>query len=408
MSNRLPSKEVLIVDFASSGHHPKYLRQLVRYGLRMETEGRTRLLIARELLIRTERELAPEDQIILRQRTVVIEDHPAYIWLLKWVRIQTIVETLFVEYIIAQQASDCEILLFYLDPFLYQLAFSPLPRKCVSGLLFRASFHHRSKGFRPAGIREHFLYLAKYITCYVCAWRQGVHRVLGLDPFAQQYAEVKWLTTKYITIPDPIGPEPDAPMSYFAPRKRVQDSRLIFLLCGELSRRKGVLVVLRALAALEPDHQRRVRLRLVGAIHGAERDLVLAGLKNAREVESPAGLLLDLDDRFVSDEELDNHIADADVVLALYERSYGSSGTLIRAAAFGRPLIATDEGFVGHCVRVHRLGAPVNVHDIDAVAEAFRKFIVTGVVKGFDEKSARDYASSCSPDDFAQRLLGYA
>lgn len=69
----------------------------------------------------------------------------------------------------------------------------------------------------------------------------------------------------------------------------------------------------------------------------------------------------------------------------------------------GRPVIGTAHGLVGHLVRVHRLGAVVNVHDTSAVAEAFRnyrKFIRVGVIWEFDLQEAREYGNygnSCAP-----------
>jgi hypothetical protein len=114
---------------------------------------------------------------------------------------------------------------------------------------------------------------------------------------------------------------------------------------------------------------------------------------------------IQLDDRFVSDLELNEHICAADLVLTLYERSYGSSSIVIRAATSARPVIATNQGLVGYLVREHRLGAVVNVCDIAAVADSLRSFISTGRVAGFDAHAARLYAASCAPSTFAHRLL---
>src|ERR1017187_10185078 len=392
----------LILDFAPSGHHSKYLRQLFRYGLAGEPEGRTRLLLSRDLLANTERDLTAEERGILRRQTNVIEEHPVYRWLVKAIKSRAIVERLFLEYLIATNPANCEIVLMYLDPFLFQLACLPLPRRCVSGLLFRTSFHYRYAGFPLNGLREKALFIAKYAMCYVCARRPGFRRILGLDPFAELYAEKKWRTEKYVTIPDPIGPEPGDPSFCAKPPKQSHGGRRVFLICGELSRHKGVLVALRSFSSLEPEYLRNVSLRLVGPLYPPEREVLLRELKNLRK-RQPIEILLD--DRFVSDLELTEHICAADVVLNLYERSYGSSSIVIRAAMLARPVIATHQGLVGHLVRVHRLGSVVNVCDIGAVADALRLFVKTGRIADFDAGAARAYAESCAPSVFAQRLL---
>lgn len=392
----------LILDFASSGHHSKYLRQLVRYGLCAEPNGRTRLLLSKDLVANTERDLTAEERAILRRQTNVIEEHPVYRWLLRWLRSRALVERLFLEYLIARNPANREIVLLYLDPFLFQLACLPLPRRRVSGLLFRTSFHYRQMGFPLNGPRENALFIAKYVMCYVCAHRPGFRRILGLDPFAQLYAEKRWRTAKYVTIPDPIGPEPGDLSSCPTPPNQNSGGRRVFLICGELSRHKGVMVALRGFSSLEPDDLRNVTLRLVGPLYPTERDALLRKLNNLRE-RQPIEILLD--DRFVSDLELTEHIRAADVVLTLYERSYGSSSIVIRAAMLARPVIATHQGLVGHLVRLHRLGAVVNVCDIPAVADALRLFIRTGRIADFDEDAARRYAASCAPSAFAQRIL---
>jgi glycosyltransferase involved in cell wall biosynthesis len=379
-----------------------YLRQLVRYRLSSDAERTVRLLISRELLERTERELTAGERALLRERTSLIEEHAVYIRLVRWVRATSIVDKLFVEYLIATQPPDCEVVLLYLDAFIFQLAILPLPRKCVSGILFRTSFHHRDVGIRIEGAREYLLFLAKYATCRLCAVRTGIHRIFVQDPFAQAYAEKTWRTTKYITVPDPVGPEAGAPPPVVAslpPSGR----RRVLLVCGELSRRKGVLVVLRALATLEPCHLSRIQVRFVGPILHTERGSLLAEL--ARFQHSQPAAEISLDERFYSGAEFDAAILAADVVLTLYERSFGSSATVIRAAMFGRPVISTDQGLLGRLVRRHRAGVAVDVRDSRAVAQVFRKFVDTGVIEEFDPQSAWQYARSCSPPLFAQRIL---
>jgi glycosyltransferase involved in cell wall biosynthesis len=146
-------------------------------------------------------------------------------------------------------------------------------------------------------------------------------------------------------------------------------------------------------------------LRLIGPIQSNEREIILEAVESLRKRQAIAEITVD--DRFVSDEELDSQIAEADVLLTLYERSFGSSGTVIRAAAFGRPVISTNEGLVGHLVRAHRLGAAVDVRDRGAVAEALRNFIDTGVIPDFDSRSAFEYACSCAPPVFAAGILSF-
>jgi glycosyltransferase involved in cell wall biosynthesis len=97
---------------------------------------------------------------------------------------------------------------------------------------------------------------------------------------------------------------------------------------------KGVDVLLRALCRVPP--QRGVHLLLAGG--GYAQDLA-----RYRAIAQDAGRLDDLTwlDRFVSDEELCDGLAAADLVVFPY-RAVSQSGALYLALTFGKPCIASD------------------------------------------------------------------
>ncbi len=130
------------------------------------------------------------------------------------------------------------------------------------------------------------------------------------------------------------------------------------LMFGRLFAYKGLDVLVRAEALLR---ERLPGLRIVLAGRGddpwALRDLM--GEPSRYDVRH----------RFIDDRELARLFLDADLV-ALPYREASQSGVLNIAAAFGRPVVATEVGELGATVRLNRLGAVVPPDDPARLADA--------------------------------------
>jgi glycosyltransferase involved in cell wall biosynthesis len=79
----------------------------------------------------------------------------------------------------------------------------------------------------------------------------------------------------------------------------------------------------------------------------------------------------------IPDEDVAKYFAVADVVILPYRRAFkGTSGILQRAAAAGKPVIATDVGEVGPTVHEYGLGVVVEPESPKALAEGIEEFLV--------------------------------
>ncbi|WP_158876114.1 glycosyltransferase family 4 protein [Antarcticirhabdus aurantiaca] len=130
------------------------------------------------------------------------------------------------------------------------------------------------------------------------------------------------------------------------------------LMFGRLFSYKGLDVLLRAEALL------------AGRVAGLR--IVLAGRGDDPWALQPLmgdPSRYDVRNRFVGDREVAQLFLDADLV-ALPYREASQSGVLNVAAAFGRPVVASDVGELGCTVRDHGLGALVPPGDPERLAEA--------------------------------------
>jgi glycosyltransferase involved in cell wall biosynthesis len=78
---------------------------------------------------------------------------------------------------------------------------------------------------------------------------------------------------------------------------------------------------------------------------------------------------------YIPEEDVDRYFRAADVVVLPYRTSFkGTSGVLLRAAASGRPIIASDVGDVGPTVREARLGMVIPAESPEHLASALQIF----------------------------------
>lgn len=235
------------------------------------------------------------------------------------------------------------------------------------------------------GIKVGLRAARRWLTYYL-ATNGLVTQLFTLDEVAAASLAGK-ITKSLMYIPDP------APMhlgTQISSIDRLDDARQVFLLFGALTRRKGIFAILDAWTLMSADFQRRSLLRFVGRIGSEDRDEFIVALRNARESYPDA--TIELEDRFLSEEELSLEVRAADIVLAPYQDHVGSSGVLLWAALAGKPVLAQCSGLMGFQVNRYGLGVAVDCRDPHKIVRALSKPITAKVDKSFlHERSSNDF-----------------
>jgi glycosyltransferase involved in cell wall biosynthesis len=187
-----------------------------------------------------------------------------------------------------------------------------------------------------------------------------------LDPWAYDALKDRPATTEFRLIPEPVEPLPvvsrdEARQTLGIPL----DGRYVAII-GGLVPGKGIEELLSAFhqAKLEPDE----RVLLLGKMSQPIRQLIA---DRCNELVQQRRLVYV--DRYVSDFELDCGFIAADIIAVTHRRLIGSSGTLVRAAAAGTPLLTCDYGWAGWATGTFDLGATVDVGDGRAFAAALEQ-----------------------------------
>lgn len=391
-------KPLLIIDFEHSGHHAFYMRHVARYAL-ANHDGSVKLLISRALRDRTCRELSEPDQDKFLRSVRLLEDDPVWVGINARVKKHSLACWLYFEYINWKHRGD-RILLIYLETLVYGVALSPLPRFECSMLMFRPTFYYHTRKMLSPGLKSLGMFCIKWVTAFILRLRPGASVVLTLDPLAEAHARDRWGTDKFRCIADPFGPEPGDPRP-LGLASRVPGHKLRMVLAGMLGPRKGLREIVEAVALLPPALRERLVFTAIGEPEPGQSDYVRSCLDRAKS------LAVDVQEdlRFVTSGEIDIAIENSDLVLVPYRGFKGSSGILIRAAHFGKPVISTNDGLMAYFVGLHKLGAAIDVGDPTVFGNCLKSYMETGLMEGFDPLKARRYADESAPELFVRGLL---
>jgi len=156
------------------------------------------------------------------------------------------------------------------------------------------------------------------------------------------------------------------------------------LLFGAHSRRKGTLLAMRMFEQF-PDRLNHFSLLIAGPVRDdirEEFDELMGRLEaNGADVE--------VIDRYFEDQESWGLFHRSDMVLCPYLDFHGSSNVIIRAAAFGLPVVGPDFGYLGELISEKDLGSIYQAQEpeslLTAVEEVARRL----------EKAPRAFTKSC-------------
>ncbi len=177
-------------------------------------------------------------------------------------------------------------------------------------------------------------------------------------------------------------------------RLGVDDSRVVLLHLGTSRPEKGLKDACDALLTLDDDIMNRLLLLRAGVVDRSDAP----SLKRLEE-RGAARVI----DRYLSEEELSLCYAACDRVLLPYRNQSETSGVLIHAAAHGKPVIASDYGWIGSVVRIHGLGWLFRQGDGVALAALMAK--AAGSTGGSDAAGMERFAADNSPETFQHTLV---
>lgn len=277
----------------------------------------------------------------------------------------------------------------------------------VIGVLFRPSVHYPRRGDAGCGWKDRLRDLRKDLLYALTLRNPAMRTVLSLDPYFPEFASRRYrFGSKVGTLPDPVCYSRDTGNVDVPLAQPLPPDRTAFVIFGALARRKGILVLLEALARIEPAYAERVAVIAAGDVESGLKSVLKNAISELR-ARRPE-VWFDLEDRRLAENELATLVARSDVVLAPYQRFVGSSGVLLWAANAGKPVLTSSYGLVGRFVREYRLGLAVDTTDPSALAGGVIAMVRDGPAKFIDEQGAAAFVRGRSPAEFARTILAAA
>lgn len=397
---------LLIFDLSIRGHHPNYIRHLIRYW-HTQTDFRylsfvvsPRFLIEHEdVVLYAKQQANPHIQFV-----AIAEQQYAALKARKKAlgrNIRNFQEwRLFCDY--AAQLQVTHGLIMYLDTYFLSIAWGRQPPCPFSGIYFRPTLHYDQFGDQPSlNWRQKLNRGRENSTLNKVLQKSGLTTLFCLDPIAVPALKQRQARPKIVHLPDPVEYVPPQPQDHTLRQELgIEADRTVFLLFGAIDERKGIYQVLDAIERLSPDWTRHLCLLMVG-----ESKIQQQLETRITEVTTSQPVQIIRNYQFVSEEEVWTHFRISDVVLATYQKHVGMSGILLLAAATQKPVLSTDFGLMGAMVKQHQLGITVDSTQPDQIGQGMMDFIGESRQDFYNPEQMLTWAQQNSAENFAKTIF---
>ena len=264
-----------------------------------------------------------------------------------------------------------------LDSVVKEIAFSPpwKMRTKIVGVLQGPLLHYiklsspQSKKWLTA-----WTYISTYVKTLIMSHRKTMSEILMLDPLAPQFYNTILMSSKFRFLPSDLNQIEITlnPRKYFG----LPEDKVILLFPGINEKRKGIFEFLTALFRAFDENlcfRKEIAVVFTGHIDLTVHDTLYKTVANLRDSypDTPVFLF----DRFLTDDEFMTLISASDIVCMPYIKFRGMSGILIHAAAYGRPVLASEFGLVGELVKRYDLGVVCDMTKPEELVKALYKSV---------------------------------
>lgn len=189
-------------------------------------------------------------------------------------------------------------------------------------------------------------------------WKKLFH----LDPFQwdaiRQVPRLGAGGNRWGVMPDPVPPPAVVDLDQVREQLGLKNDDMIMVCAGRIDEEKGIPELLAAFSAALAQCPPAAKLLLAGPFSAATRGLVTGEYRGL--VESKRIIVID---RILDRTELDQVFAIANLVAAPHRRAYQSSGIVLRGVAAGKPIVGSQEGWIGRAIRQFGVGWTGNTTD---------------------------------------------
>ena len=385
-------KNILIFEPDASGHHSGYLYHLIINFLQNDYSYKLIILVSPDFFLKhpqiIQKTLSPRVQWIKFSEKEFVEwKKPKSVFkrsVLEW--------DLFCQY--AKKYNSVLGFFMYIDYLQLAVLTQPAPPCPISGILFRPTLVN----YPANSWKERLNYWRKNIILRYFVKNKNLDSLFNLDPFATDYILKNWNTEKVKFLPDPVQLYPTTKTkSEVKTSLGIDESKTVFLIFGFLDSRKGIADVMKAIGKISGETSQKGCLLIVGPWEENERKLFNIQLP---KIQQTTNFQIVVKDGFVKDEDIQQYFKVADYAFALYNKHFGMSAIMVRAAAAQKPLISSNFGLIGKIVVENELGITID-NDLKEKLE----MILNNEISVGNKEKMRAFAELNQADNYAKVIL---
>lgn len=227
------------------------------------------------------------------------------------------------------------------------------------------------------------------------------------DPWSARELNQSFQRNIFHSLPDPIAFDSESVEATEGERDWRQrhwpcEDRTHFLIFGSLREDKGVVQALMAFHHLTDTEAAMASLHVLGKSRDGFQKHLRTHVSALRDAQP--SLRVHVEDRYLSEAEIQLSLDASDIVLAPYQRTEGSSGVIGHAARNRAPVIGPKTGLIGQLIRSSRLGKTVDATSPQAIGSAIRQVLHSGSPVG-DPVLMKQYVEERGSDTFAQAFF---
>jgi glycosyltransferase involved in cell wall biosynthesis len=366
------SKRVLILELGAVGHHPSYVRWLLESDL--SKSANITLASRREMFehpaIRDCAVPFTPHQIDVGPELQASLDDVSSAGL---IRNSWIIGNLYRKayFTLARSASIDFVIVAFLDYCLLGLA---VPQEAFEGtpwmtITMRTMFHYGHMGVSAP--QQKLKTTIRRLLFYRILKQKSMIAILTIDPTLAEFAAQQRnpVLRKIEYLADPAKHHSVLPPKAFAKRQLgiPEDARVV-LLYGEISRRKGVFSLVEA--AANPACPLVVRVLLAGR-NSEPGELVKSEAFQRLTAQGRIHII----DGYLDDEQERLVLAAADCMWVGYTDFYGLSSMMVLSGRHAVPVLASQDGLIGHIARKFEIGVIIEPRNPPSVVAALIRLV---------------------------------
>jgi glycosyltransferase involved in cell wall biosynthesis len=390
----IPTKNILLFEPDSSGHHPGYLYHLIINFLENDYPFNLVMLVAPDFFEKHPQII--QKTISPRVRWIKFSDSEFTKW--QKIKVQSVTKRSFFEWDLLRKyiidTKSVYAFLMYIDYLQIALLTQKMLPCPVSGILFRPTLVN----YPAHSVKEMLNAWRKNLTLKLFVKNKSLDSLFNLDPFATKFIQQNWQTNKVKFLPDPVQVYPSTKsVEDFRKQLNIEPNRKVFLIFGFLDSRKGISEVMEAIAKIDREKASKGTLLIVGPWEESERNKFDSTIS---EILQSSDFQIIIKDEFVQDEDIQSYFEVSDYILALYTKHIGMSAIMVRAAAAQKPFLTHNFGLMGKIVSENQLGMLVE-NDLPEKME----MLLTENIEVGDKLKMKDFAELNSAENYAKVIL---